>query len=61
MKINKILKFRKKAKMTQEELAKKVKVNRSVVSAWENGKATPRSDKIKPLASALSCQISDLL
>ena len=61
MKVNKILKFRKKAKLTQDALAKKLKVNRCVVSAWENGKANPRSDKIKPLATALGCQVTDLL
>ncbi len=61
MRINKILKLRKKAKLTQEALAKRIKVNRCVISAWENGKANPRSDKLKPLASALGCQITDLL
>lgn len=61
MKTNKILKLRKKAKLTQDALAKKVCVNRSVISAWEHDKASPRSDKLKPLASALNCQVTDLL
>lgn len=57
----KILLRRKKLKLTQDELSKKVGVTRAVVTAWELGKANPRSDKLKPLAKALDCQVTDLL
>ena len=57
----KILKLRKRAKLTQDELARKVNVSRFAVTAWESGKATPRSDKIKPLSKALKCKVTDLI
>ena len=56
-----IARFRKKAKMSQIQLAKAVGVSRCAVSAWEVGRATPKAKWLKPLAKALSCQISDLV
>ena len=55
----KILRLRKKAKLTQEQLAKKIGVNRCVVTAWEIGKANPRVDTLKALSKALNCSIND--
>ena len=49
--INKnIAKYRKKAKLTQEQLAKMMKVERTTVSAWELGKANPPVSRLKLLA-----------
>lgn len=57
----KILYYRKKAKLTQDALAKRIGVTRAVVTMWELGKANPRSDKLIPLTEALNCQVTDLL
>ena len=57
----KILRLRKRARLTQDELARLVNVSRFAVTAWELGKATPRSDKLKPLAKALKCKVTDLI
>ena len=57
----KIVRLRKKAKLSQIQLAKAVGVSRCAVSAWEIGRATPKARWIKPLAKALQCQISDLI
>lgn len=56
-----IKKIRMKRGLTQDALAKKLKVTRAVVSAWETGKAVPRCDKLKPLTKVLQCNITDLL
>ena len=56
-----IAKLRKKAKLSQVQLAKAVGVSRCAVSAWEVGRATPKARWLKPLARALSCQVTDLI
>ena len=56
-----IARLRKKAKLSQTQLAKVVGVSRCAVSAWEVGRATPKARWLKPLAKALSCQITDLV
>ena len=55
----KILRLRKRATLAQERLAKKIGVNRCVVTAWEIGKANPRVDTLKALSKALNCSIND--
>ena len=57
----KIVRYRNKIGISQDTLAKRLRVTRSVVSAWETGKATPRCDKLKPLAKILQCGVTDLL
>ena len=57
----KIVRYRNRMGLTQDTLAKKLKVTRAVVSAWETGKAVPRCDKLKPLARVLQCGVADLL
>ena len=57
----KIVRYRNKVGITQDTLAKELKVTRAVVSAWETGKAVPRCDKLKPLARVLRCGVTDLL
>jgi DNA-binding XRE family transcriptional regulator len=60
--INKnIAKYRKKAKLTQEQLAKAMKVERTTVSAWELGKANPPVSRLKLLAKKLNCTVLDLI
>ena len=53
MKLNeKIYYYRKRAKLSQEELAAQVGVSRQAVSKWELGDATPELDKLAALAKA---------
>lgn len=53
--------MRKKAGLTQTELAKKLGIAQSAVSAWENGEKSPRTAKLMEIAAALSCTVDDLL
>lgn len=50
-----IHKLRKARGMIQPQIADAVNVSTQAVSLWENGSATPGSDKIIPLANALKC------
>ena len=60
--INKnIAKFRKRAKMSQEDLAKQMKVSRCTVSAWELGRANPPVSRLKLLAKKLNVTVLDLI
>ena len=60
--INKnIAKYRKKAKLSQADLAKQMKVSRCTVSAWELGRANPPISRIKLLAKKLNCTVLDLI
>lgn len=54
-------KFRKKAGLTQEELAERVGVHFISVSRWENGVDVPKTLKLKKLASALGVSEVELL
>lgn len=56
----KIKELRVNKKMTQEELAKEMNVDRSTVAMWETGKALPRTDKLPKLAEVLGCTIDEL-
>ena len=62
MKLNeKIYYYRKKAKLSQEELAARVGVSRQAVSKWELGDATPELDKLVALARAFGVTTDELL
>ena len=52
---------RKKAGLTQEQLAAKVYVTRQAVSRWEKGETTPSIDMTKLLASVLDVPVMQLL
>lgn len=53
-KVHKIIKkYRKKLKMTQEDLAKKLGVSSSLVSYWETKKGVPDKELIPKIAEAL--------
>ena len=47
--------------ITQDQLAKKLGVDRTTVTKWETGKSLPRSDVLRKLAGVLGCTIDDLL
>ena len=53
--------IRKKADITQEQLAKKLKIDRSTVAKWETGESMPRADNLPRLAKILGCTVDELL
>lgn len=57
----KIREYRKKAGMTQEQLAKKMNVDQTAVSRWETGETKPFRKIHKKLARVLGCTVDDLL
>lgn len=58
--MNVIRHWRLKSGLTQSEIAKTLKIDRSTIAKWEAGKSQPRFDKLPQLASILSCNINDL-
>ncbi|MCR4939290.1 MAG: helix-turn-helix domain-containing protein [Treponemataceae bacterium] len=57
----KILEYRKKGGMSQENLAEKLKVTRQTVSNWENGETAPNPDQLKVLSAIFNISIDTLL
>lgn len=55
-----IRRFRKKMKMTQEELADKIGVSFQAVSKWENAQSAPDISLLPLLAEVFGCTIDDL-
>ena len=53
--------LRKEKKLTQQELANKVGVNRVTYTNWENGKREPELDKVVELATELNSTLDYLL
>ena len=61
MKLNeKIKNLRKENKMTQEELAKKLGINKVRISEWENMKSTPNDEELSSLAAIFNVSKEDL-
>ena len=57
----KILYYRKQARLFQEELAARVGVSRQAVSKWELGDSTPEVDKLVALARVFGVTTDELL
>lgn len=57
----KIKDARKRAGLTQEELANLIGVKRSVISKYENGQIEPRFQTIREIANALDITITEFL
>lgn len=57
----KIREYREKAGMTQAQLAKKMNMDQSAVSLWENGKTSPLKKYRKKLAKVLGITLDELL
>ena len=55
-----IKKKRESRGLTQNQIGKVLKVNRSTVAMWESGKSKPRADLIPKLAAVLGCSIEEL-
>ncbi len=53
--------LRKSKKMSQEDLAEKIKVSRQSVSKWETGDAYPEMNNILELCKIFRCYINDLV
>jgi putative transcriptional regulator len=58
---NRIAEARKKRKLTQRELARRLKVKPSTVSRLEKKSTRPRLDTLKKVAKALRCSVHDLI
>lgn len=52
---------RKKANLTQEELAEKINVSRQTISNWELGSTSPNPEQLKLLSKTLKVSIDELL
>ncbi len=57
----KIREYRKKAGLTQEELARKLDITRSMIGQFERSDKPPKLETIARIANALGVDISDLL
>jgi transcriptional regulator with XRE-family HTH domain len=58
---DKIKKYRKAQKLSQEDLAVRLHVVRQTVSKWENALSVPDADQLITLAAVLGVQVNDLL
>ena len=56
-----IFEFRKKAGLSQDELAEKVFVTRQAVSRWETGETVPNTETLKQLSTLFDVSINTLL
>lgn len=56
-----IKEYRERTGMTQEALADKMNVDRSVISYWERGKATPCKKHRAMLCAILQCTEIELM
>ena len=53
--------YRKKADMTQEELAERMEVSRQTISKWESGATYPEMEKILQLCEMFRCDMDTLI
>ena len=53
--------IRKSKKMSQEQLAEKMKVTRQSVSKWENGESYPEMNNILELCKIFNCKLNDMI
>lgn len=53
--------LRSEKKLTQQELADRLNVNRVTYTNWENGKREPELDKVVEIATELNCTVDYLL
>lgn len=58
---NRLLQYRKKSGLSQEELAEKIGVSRQAVSKWERAEASPDTDNLIILADVYGVSLDDLL
>lgn len=58
---NRLLQYRKKHNLSQEELAEKIGVSRQAVSKWERAEASPDTDNLIILAQIYGVTLDELL
>ncbi len=58
---NTLFQLRRRAGMTQKELAQRLNVTDKAVSKWENGRAKPTTDTLRKLAALLDVSPEKLL
>jgi len=58
--INEVRKYRKEAKLTQEEFAQKLSVTRQTINAIENNKYSPTLELALKMAAYLKVPVEDL-
>ena len=56
-----IKKLRKLKKLTQNDLAERLGVNRSAIGAYEEGRAEPRLSTLRLLSALFECSLDDLV
>lgn len=62
MKLNENLaKYRKKKKLSIDDVANKLDVNNKIVEGWENGKCIPNSKQIKELSKIYDVSVSEIV
>ena len=59
--MHRIRELRISQKLSQQELATKLGIDRSTVAKWETGTHSPRTDKLRQLAKVLNCSLEELL
>lgn len=52
--------IRRRAGLSQSELAAKLHIDETAVSHWENGKSTPAGGRLVLVADVLGCTIDEL-
>ena len=57
----KIKKYRKEAGLSQEDLASKIYVSRTLITKYESGSAFPTQENLEKIAIALNVEVEDLL
>lgn len=58
---NRLLQYRKKMNLSQEELASRIGVSRQAVSKWERAEASPDTDNLILLADIYGVSLDELL
>lgn len=53
--------LRRKARLTQTELAQKLKVKQNTISNWENGKAKPDIPTVAKLAEIFETSVDEVI
>ena len=59
--MNRIQEYRKQKKWTQEDLARRLGVERSAVAKWESGKSQPQAARLIALAEIFGCTVDEIL
>ena len=59
--MNKIKAYRKRHGLSQEELARRLGIDRSSVAKWESGCNTPKLAHLLALAKIFHCSIDELI